>query len=94
MLRQPSASEKKLLENALDSLDRLFDGDSSAIDVWALMLATAEALRDTPHAPELERATRELLVIVRANGPIHDQQDRALEVTGDLRHYLAGLPLD
>ncbi len=79
-----------MLDNALDSLDRLFDGNISAIDVWALMLATAEALRDTPHAPEFERAARELLEVVRANGPIHDQRDRALKVTDDLRLYLAG----
>jgi len=85
----PSAREEKLLENALESLNRLFDRNISAIDVWALMLATAEALRNTPHAPELERAARELLVVVRAIRPFHDQRDRAMEVTDDLRHYLA-----
>ena len=94
MPHKPSAREKKLLDNALESLDRLFDRNISAIDVWALMLATGEALRNTPHAPELERAARELLVVVSADIPFHDQRDRALEVTNDLRHYLARqLPL-
>src|SRR5579859_893088 len=95
MPHTPSAREKKLLDNALESLNRLSDRSISAIDVWALMLATAEALRNTPHAPELERAAKELLIIVRASRPFHDQRDRALEVTQDLRHYLARqLPLE
>ncbi|MBI3865376.1 MAG: hypothetical protein HY290_26170 [Planctomycetia bacterium] len=95
MPHTPSAREKKLLDNALESLNRLFDRNISVIDVWALMLATAEALRNTPHAPELERAVRELLVVVSANRPFRDQRDRALEVTDDLRHYLASkLPLE
>ena len=93
--RGPIAREKKLLDNALESLNRLFDSNISAYDVWALMLATAEALRNTPHAPELERAARELLIVVRANGPFNDQRDRALEATEDLREYLARqLPLE
>ena len=46
--------ERELLENVLDSLDRLFDRRIGVIDVCALVQATAEALRDTPHQSALE----------------------------------------
>lgn len=58
--------EKQLLGNVLDALDRLFDWRSSVLDVWALLLATAEALRETPHHGELEKGAEALLVIVRS----------------------------
>ena len=53
--------EQLLLSNALDALDRLFDGYSSATDVQALLLATGEALRGTAHSPHFERPAAELL---------------------------------
>jgi hypothetical protein len=40
-----------LLENVLDALDRLFDFHSKAIDVCALLQATAHALSQTHSMP-------------------------------------------
>lgn len=89
-----TATEKCLLDNALDALDRLFDRDSLAIDVWALLVATSEALRATQHYSKLVRPTVELLAIIRSNASPEAERDLALEVTDKLRHYLAGLPIN
>lgn len=86
-----NSREKELLENALDALDRLFDRQSSVIDVWALLLATREALRATEHHAEFDRPVAELLTLVRSGTSVDVQRDQALEVTDELRHYLAGL---
>lgn len=81
--------EKKLLEHALDALDRLFDRESSVIDLWGLLFATAQALRSTPHFDVLEGATSNLLTIVRSRESTETKRDRALAVTDELRHHLA-----
>lgn len=90
-----TAREKQMLENVLNTLDRLFDRQSSAIDVWAVLLATSEALRATPHHVEFEEPTAGLLAVVRSGGTAEVQRDRALVATDTLRHYLARLlPLE
>lgn len=86
--------EKCLLENMLDALDRLFDQQSSVIDVWALLFATGEALRDTPHYPEFVNPSAELSVLIRSAQPEKAERETALKITDNLRHYLAGLPLN
>lgn len=83
--------EKMLLDNALDALDRLFDGHSSTIDVSALLFATSEALRGTKHHTELERAVQGLHQIIRSGGTVDVQREKALNATDDLRKYLADL---
>jgi hypothetical protein len=83
--------EKQLLGNVLDALDRLFDRDSSVVDVWALLLATGEALRGTEHESELTRPLPALLAAIRSGAPAESQRDQALAVTDKLRHYLAEL---
>jgi hypothetical protein len=87
-------NEKLLLENMLDALDRLFDRQSSAIEVWALLFATGEALRTTPHYPEIKNATSRLKTLIGLRYSSDLERDFALEVTDDLRHYLASLPLN
>jgi hypothetical protein len=81
--------EELLLSNALDALDRLYDGDSSVIDVQALLLATGEALRGTVHFPHLEGPATELLAVTRSSETREAKRDRALGITDELRHYLA-----
>jgi hypothetical protein len=78
-----------LLENVLDALDRLFDRECSCIDVLALLMATAEALRDTPHSGELLRPIASLSDVVRSGVDGETQRERALDLTDPLRHYLA-----
>lgn len=87
--------EIQLLNNVLDALDRMFDGHMRAIDLWALLLATSEALRDTVHYDALFEPTAGLLTVVRSKATHEIMQDRALAATGELRHYLADLlPVD
>lgn len=81
--------EELLLSNALDALDRLYDGDSLVIDIQSLLLATSEALRGTTHFPHLEGPAVELLAVTRSSGTREEKRDRALDITDDLRHYLA-----
>jgi hypothetical protein len=85
------ADERLLLENALDALDRLFDGHCGAVDVWALLVATAAAMRDTPHWPPLDQPLAELNTVVRSGTGVDAQRNRALDITDPLRQYLAGV---
>ena len=88
-------TEQQLLDNVLDSFDRLSDRQSQIIDIWALLHATAEALRNTPHHKELEGVLPALRQIMRSGATADDQRNQALSVTEVLRHYLADvLPLD
>ncbi len=84
-----SKREELLLDNALDALDRLYDGDSSTIDVQALLFATSEALRGTVHFPHLDGPAAELLAVTRSSESRETKRDRALGITDELRHYLA-----
>jgi hypothetical protein len=86
-----ATGENQLLENTLDALDRLYDRHSSVLDLWALLFATAEALRATRHFSELEEPVAELLAVVRSGLSEEVQRDRALAITDRLRHYLAEL---
>ncbi|HWL08206.1 MAG TPA: hypothetical protein VNQ76_07375 [Planctomicrobium sp.] len=87
--------EKILLENVLDALDRLFDRQSSVVDIQSLLLATSEALSSTCHEPLLRTAERELQTIIRSTTSEEERRDRALLVTNDLRIDLAQkLPID
>lgn len=81
--------EELLLTNALDALDRLYDGDSSVIDVQALLLATSEALRGTTHFPHLEGPAAELVAVTRSSESREAKRGRTLGITDELRHYLA-----
>ncbi len=83
--------EKELLENAMDALDRLFDGHFGAIDLWALFVATRQALRHTSHGPALAEPLADLEAVWRAGGSADVQRDRALYITDPVRHYLAKL---
>ncbi len=87
-------NEKFMLENVLDALDRLFDRQSSAIDVWALLFATSEALYATPHYPEFTNPTARLKELLSLSYSPEKERELALLVTDDLRHYLAALPLN
>jgi hypothetical protein len=87
-----TTEETKLLTDCLDALDRLFDRVSSPADVSVIVSTVREALRGTGHHDPLDRAVAALQPIVRAGAPADVQRERALDVTDDLRHYLAGLP--
>lgn len=83
--------EKTLLDNALDALDRVFDRESSVIDLFAILFATAVALRETPHYNALESPLAELQAIIRSQTSKEKKRDSALIATEALRNYLADL---
>jgi hypothetical protein len=84
-------NERALLENLLDSLDRLFDSRSTVIDVYALLFATSKALAGSAFCPHLEPMAGELLAIVRTKGSSEEsRRHAALVATDDLRKFLAG----
>jgi hypothetical protein len=84
-----TSSDTKLLEDALDGLDRLFDCDSSVADISALLAATRDALRTTEHEAAFERPIAQLDVIAKSGVPEEDKRVEALIATEKLRHYLA-----
>lgn len=83
--------ELRLLGNALDALDRLYDGASTVTDLQALLYATGEALRGTDHAPHFERQADALLPVARSGDTAESKRNLALGITDELRHYLADL---
>ena len=87
-MQQPEA---QLLDNLLDCLDRLFDGETDVIDVHDLVYATLVALCETSHAAVLGPAEKELLAIVRSQNSRDQQRDAALMATDDLRKHLASV---
>ncbi|MEO8036566.1 MAG: hypothetical protein ABI837_19165, partial [Acidobacteriota bacterium] len=66
--------------------DRLFDSDSSVIEVYALLFASAQALRDTPFAAVLNEACEGLAPLCH----LRDSRGRedALVATNNLRIVL------
>lgn len=81
--------EKRLLENVLDALDRLFDRESSIIDVHALIFATSKALPNADYFAVLDNAVDRLEIIIRSGLDTEGQRDAALTATNDLRIFLA-----
>ena len=81
----------KLLGNLLDALDRLYDNDTTVTDLHALTFATEIALTGTVHTPFLAEATRGLQKILRSRQSAPEQRDAALNLTDNLRQYLAGV---
>ena len=81
-------TEADLLENVLDSLDRLFDRESSAIDVYVLLFATQKALSGSGCCPDLSGYVDSLAAIVRSGESVDSQRENALAVTDNLRSVL------
>ena len=83
--------ERQLLDNMLDALDRLYDRESSALDIQALAQATAAAVSSPDMADmarELSDAASALLVVVRSRLG-EKEYDAALDATYDLRLRLS-----
>lgn len=83
--------ESALLDNVLDSLDRLFDRDSKVIDVHALLFATSRALERSRFRPDIEPFVGALRAIIRTQAAGELQRDEALRVTDALRQFLANV---
>ena len=84
-------TKSQLLDNLLDCLDRLFDGETNVIDVHDLVYATLAALSKTAHAAVLSTAQTELMVIATLRTSQEQQRDAALNATDELRKYVASV---
>jgi len=83
--------ERILLDNCIDALNRLFDGDSSVIDLYYVMFATAFAFMSNPMGMSFEPAVRELREIAASNAPPREKRDLALLKTDYLRQQIAAV---
>lgn len=81
--------EKSLLNNVLDGLDRLFDRESDVIDIYVLIFATSKALSNTEYFAILDRTANRLEKTLRSSQTVSDKVFEALDVTNDLRIFLA-----
>ena len=84
--------ERQLLDNLFDSLDRLYDAESSVLDVYALLMATSHALATSSVHEDLERPLATLLAIIRSGDSEDQCRTAALTATDDLRRRLAQDP--
>jgi len=85
----PSADELALLEALLDAFDRLFDRQTTLVDVHALLFATARGLRDPVFVEDVNAAERSLKEIVRSGLEPAEAVERALDVVDPLRRRIA-----
>lgn len=81
--------ELVLLENILDSLDRLFDEDSQVIDIHQLIFATSKALIETNHYQILDKTAKKLDIVLKADSSKDIMRESALIATNELRHCIA-----
>lgn len=81
-------NNRALLNNLIDALDRLFDGETNVVDVHAIVYATAEALETDELNSHLVQAATALEGVLRnLNGEA--ARRRALAVTDPLRIVVA-----
>jgi len=85
------ATERRLLANLLDALDRLFDRECGAADLAALLFATSVALGGTRISGVLDSTRLQLESIARSEASGEDLYCAALQATDALRHELARL---
>lgn len=81
--------QKSLLENVLDALDRLFDRETTVIDVHALFFATSKALSGSEFGSRIEPFVGKLDEILRKHHTEEKCREDALIATDDLRHFLS-----
>lgn len=83
--------ETKLLENVLDCLDRVFDRDCTVMDLHALLYATSKALTRSRFRDHIEPFVGPLREIIRTKPTPELRREKALEVTDDMRKFLASV---
>lgn len=81
--------ERTLLDNVLESLNRLFDRVCTASDVHALLVATALALRASTLSSEFEEPIQQLNQILRSNESPDRKRELGLGATDGIRKFVA-----
>jgi len=82
-------SDKALLENVMDALDRLFDGKSNIVDLQALLFATSQALPKSHVCELMNQANEDLKLIIQKVKNKESQKEYALNTTNPLRLKLS-----
>jgi hypothetical protein len=85
----PSTDELALLEALLDAFDRLFDRQTTVVDVHALLFATSRGLRDSALVEDVAAAESVLREIVRSGLEPTEAVERALDAVDPLRRRIA-----
>jgi hypothetical protein len=81
-------SERQLLENLFDALDKLFDQESKVVDVCSLLYATNLAIGEESPVVRLGSYTEDLSELLRSGKPEEILREEALIITNDLRGIL------
>ena len=84
-----SKFERTLLDNILDSLDRLFDRENQVADVHDLLIVTSVALAETDYASALKNAADKTSAVLRSPTSLDQKRNDALAETDELRRYLS-----
>jgi len=79
-------TQRILLQNVVEALNRLYDNDSGVIDVYAMLYATRHALSETPLAAEFEPSIHALEAILQTDEIRDRKRSAALVATDQLRH--------
>jgi hypothetical protein len=86
-----SNDEKQLLDNLLDSLDRLYDEQTRVLDVQALLQTTGSAVTESDLQSRLLSASAAVLSIIRAQPDEEARRNHTLIALQPLRERLAAL---
>ena len=81
--------DRKLLENVIEALNRIYDGDLAAVDACALVFATSKAFIGDELSPAFESAIRGLEVIVKSDQTPGQKRYSALLATDELTKAIA-----
>jgi hypothetical protein len=81
--------QRELLENLLESLNRLFDRDSTATDIYSLLFATALAVRGSNLSAAVEAPLAQLRDLVHSKDSQEGKRNAGLALTDELRKFVA-----
>src|SRR3569833_181348 len=81
-------TQRILLQNIADALDRLYDNDSGVIDLYAMLSATWHTLSETTLAPAFEPTIHELKAILQSDEIRDRKRAVAVGATDQLRHAI------
>jgi hypothetical protein len=76
-------NEIVILNIIMDSLDRLYDKKTNAIDVYGIIFASSFALIESNYYFKLSECAKELMTVIQLNSP--RENEMALECTEELR---------
>lgn len=84
-----ASSDYDYLGEALDALDRLYDGESKATDVHAILKLAGLGLANRELGGRISDVAEQLLQKVRASRPAELDNQAALQITDELRGAIA-----